>query len=140
MDLNQVTLTVDDMDAGLAFYEALGLRLIVHTHDRYARFELPSGSATLSLHLGERPGPGGPALYFETDNVDARYEALHAVGVPFDGPPEDKSWRRREAWFTDPSGNQLCLYHAGPDRRFPPWRREGGRREESRGQTDGARG
>lgn len=135
MDLNQVTLTVDDMAAGVSFYEALGLRLIVRTHERYARFELPSGSTTLSLHLGERPGPGGPALYFEADDVDARYEALRAAGIAFDGPPEEKSWRWREAWFSDPAGNRLCLYHAGPDRRFPPWRRE-----EGRGQVDGTRG
>lgn len=122
MDLNQVTVTVDDMDEALAFYRRLGLRLIVRTHERYARFELPSGSATLSLHLGERPGPGGPALYLECDDVDDRYEALREAGVAFDGAPEDKSWRWREAWLADPAGNRLCLYHAGPDRRFPPWR------------------
>ena len=122
MDLNQVTLTVDDMEAGIAFYTRLGLKLIVHTHDRYARFELPDGGATLSLHLGPRPAGGGPSLYFECEDVDARYEALRAAGVAFDGPPKDQSWRWREAWFADPAGNRLCLYHAGPDRRFPPWR------------------
>lgn len=122
MDLNQVTLTVDDMDAAIAFYRHLGLHLIVHTHGRYARFELPSGSATLSLHLGERPGPGGPALYFEVENVDDRYRELCGKGVEFAAPPEDKSWLWREAWFADPAGNRLCLYHGGPNRRFPPWR------------------
>ncbi len=127
MDLNQVTLTVDDMAAAIAFYERLGLRLIVHTHDRYARFELPSGSTTLSLHLGSRPAGDGPALYFETEDVVARFEELSAAGVPFEGAPEDKSWRWREVWFRDPAGNRLCLYHAGPDRRFPPWRKEGAR-------------
>ncbi|WP_031555077.1 VOC family protein [Parvularcula oceani] len=127
MDLNQVTLTVDDMPAAIGFYEALGLRCIVHTHERYARFELPCGSTTLSLHLGDRPKDGGPLLYFETEDVDARFAALSAKGVAFEGAPEDKSWRWREAWFRDPAGNRLCLYHAGPDRRFPPWREEGRR-------------
>ena len=43
-------------------------------------------------------------------------------GIVFDGGPEDKSWRWREAWLSDPAGNRLCLYFAGDIRRFPPWR------------------
>lgn len=125
MDLNQVTVTVDDMPQAIRFYEILGLRLIVNTHERYARFEMPSGSATLSLHLGDRPGAGGPALYFEVDDVDGTHARLTRAGIRFEAPPKDQSWRWREAWFEDPAGNRICLYHAGPDRRFPPWRRDG---------------
>ena len=122
MKLNQVTVTVDDMQAAIAFYEKLGMRLIVHTHERYARFEMVGGRTTFSLHLGERPAPGGPALYFEVDDVNADYLRLKAKGIAFDHPPKDQSWRWREAWFSDPAGNRLCLYHAGENRRFPPWR------------------
>ncbi|MGL6209929.1 MAG: VOC family protein, partial [Paracoccaceae bacterium] len=66
--------------------------------------------------------PGSTALYFEVEDVDRRYQELTAQGIAFDGPPADQSWRWREARFSDPSGNKLCLYHAGADRRFPPWR------------------
>ncbi len=123
MDLNQVSLAVRDLDEGIAFYRKLGLRLIVHDGDTlYARFELPSGSTTLSIYQDEDPQPGRTTLYFEVDDVDRRHAELSAAGVSFDSPPTDEEWRWREARFVDPSGNKLCLYHAGPDRRFPPWR------------------
>jgi hypothetical protein len=28
----------------------------------------------------------------------------------------------REAYLHDPDGNVVCLYHAGENRRNPPWR------------------
>ncbi|RFB05024.1 VOC family protein [Parvularcula marina] len=124
MKLNQVTVTVDNMDAAIAFYERLGMTLIVHTHERYARFELPGGE-TFSLHLGDRPGTDGPALYFEVENVDTEYDRLRRAGIEFDTEPVTQSWLWREAWFSDPAGNRLCLYRAGENRRFPPWRKKG---------------
>ena len=124
MDLNQVTLEVTDFDAAVAFYERLGLRLIVSSRGEYARFELPSGSSTLSLHRTDEPVAPGPVLYFECEDVDRRFGELSSAGIAFDGVPTDQSWRWREVRFRDPSGNRLCLYHAGPDRRFPPWRLE----------------
>ena len=124
MDLNQITLNVTDFDAALAYYKTLGLRLITSARGEYARFELPSGSSTLSLHLTDTPTVNGPVLYFEVDDIDARHDELTRAGIRFDTAPEDMPWRWREARFTDPSGNPLCLFHAGPDRRFPPWRIE----------------
>jgi catechol 2,3-dioxygenase-like lactoylglutathione lyase family enzyme len=125
MDLNQVTIEVLDFEASVAFYQRIGLRLIVSARGEYARFELPSGSSTLSLHQSDHPSIGGPLLYFEVDDVDAKYLKLTGLGVHFDTKPKDQSWLWREARFCDPSGNRLCLYHAGNDRRFPPWRIEG---------------
>ena len=125
MDLNQVTIAVTDFDESVGFYQRIGLKLIVSARGEYARFEAPSGSSTFSLHLAEEVTPGQTMLYFEVEDVDRRYAELTALGVAFDHPPQDQSWRWREARFRDPSGNLLCLYHAGPDRRFPPWRLEG---------------
>ena len=122
MDLNQITLEVRNFAASLAFYEGLGLQLIVLSDDRYARFEMPSGSTTLSLHVADAPRVGGAMLYFEVEDVDRRYQELLAQGIVFETPPTDQSWRWREARFFDPTGHALCLFHAGPDRRFPPWR------------------
>lgn len=126
MDLNQVTLEAIDLNASVDFYRKLGLQLIVLSADRYARFELPSGSATLSLHKVEEPVTPGPVFYFEVDDLNRRYHQLVAQGIPFDTPPTEEKWRWKEARFTDPSGNRLCLFHAGLDRRFPPWRLETG--------------
>ena len=125
MDLNQVTIAVTDFEESVTFYQRIGLKLIVSARGEYARFETPSGSSTFSLHLAREVTPGNTMLYFEVEDVDRRYDELIALGVAFDQPPQDQSWRWREARFSDPSGNHLCLYHAGPDRRFPPWRLEG---------------
>ena len=36
--------------------------------------------------------------------------------------PVDQRWLWREAYLRDPAGNLLCLYCAGENRLFPPWR------------------
>lgn len=124
MDLNQVTIEVSDFEESVSFYSRLGLKLIVSQRNEYARFELPSGSSTLSLHLCDRPAAAGTVLYFEVDDLDGKYLELEKRGVRFDSKPVDQDWRWREAYLTDPDGHKLCLFHAGPDRRFPPWRLE----------------
>ncbi|HEX3943368.1 MAG TPA: VOC family protein [Rhizomicrobium sp.] len=123
MRLNQVTVPALDLERSIAFYQTLGLRLIVKsTH--YARFEVGDGSGTFSLHLTDNTSgaANGPHVYFECDDLDARVGALKAKGVVFDSGPTDQNWLWREAWLTDPAGVKLCLYHAGEMRRFPPWR------------------
>ncbi|HEY0105198.1 MAG TPA: VOC family protein [Rhizomicrobium sp.] len=123
MRLNQVTVLALDVERSVAFYETLGLRLIVRS-PHYARFELPDGEATFSLHLAADAGRAaeGCGIYFECDDLDARVAGLKAKGIVFDSDPADQSWLWREAWLTDPAGVKLCLYKAGENRRYPPWR------------------
>ncbi len=125
MRLNQVTAPTNDLDASIAFYQLLGLRLIVKSA-HYARFELPKGEATFSLHLVDGPIPisNAPQLYFELGDVglDTEVARLKAAGVAFENEPKAQSWLWREAWLRDPAGNSICLYYAGENRRFPPWR------------------
>ena len=125
MDFNQVTLDVTDLERSAAFYERLGLRRIVWSPPRYARFECPSGASTLSLHAAANVVATGASIYFEVDNVDDAVARLTKAGLVFDAPPTDQTWRWREAWLADPDGRKICIYHAGPDRRFPPWRIDG---------------
>jgi catechol 2,3-dioxygenase-like lactoylglutathione lyase family enzyme len=49
MNLNQITVPASDIPAAIAFYQTLGLRLIVES-PHYARFELPQGESTFSVH------------------------------------------------------------------------------------------
>jgi catechol 2,3-dioxygenase-like lactoylglutathione lyase family enzyme len=122
MRLNQVTVGALDLAASIAFYETLGLRLIVRSA-HYARFEAPDGEATFSLQLApERCGSHAPVIYFECDDLDADVARLKAAGVVFDKGPVDQSWLWREARLTDPAGNALILYRAGKNRTHPPWR------------------
>ena len=123
MNLNQVTVPCLDLAASVDFYRRLGLRLIVHDPPRYARFECPSGEATFSLHLADRvDSASAPVVYFELDDLDGGVRALEAAGLVFESAPRDQPWLWREAYIRDPSGNRLCLYQAGANRRHPPWR------------------
>ncbi len=122
MNLNQLSLPARDIKTSIAFYRTLGLTLIVETAI-YARFELPAGEATMSLHQTEAaPGDEGVHVYFECDDLDERVVALKEKGISFDSEPEDKRWLWREAWLRDPAGNRLCLFGAGENRKNPPWR------------------
>lgn len=122
MRLNQVTLPSIDVARSAAFYRKLGLRQIVGSYPKYARFECPGGT-TLSLHISERPpGPTGAVIYFECDDLDARVAALKRQGIGFAADPVDQPWLWREAYLHDPDGNVICLYWAGENRLNPPWR------------------
>lgn len=133
MILNQITLpcTEDDFFTCLEFYQKLGLKLIVHTHDAYARFECPVGDgggqpATLSLHVvGGKLGASETraVIYFEVADVRGAVQSLRAAGFSI-SEAADESWLWTEANLTDPAGNRVKIYKAGENRRFPPWRKD----------------
>ncbi len=77
MDLNQVTLPVDDIDAACLFYRKLGFTQIVDT-PHYARFECPEGNATFSLSLETPPIKNGAVIYFEHEQLDEWVTELEA--------------------------------------------------------------
>jgi catechol 2,3-dioxygenase-like lactoylglutathione lyase family enzyme len=120
--LNQVTVGTTDVAGAERFYTTLGLRLIVRDH-HYLRFECPDGDSTFSVELVEGV-PAGEAvtIYFETPDLEAEFERLVGRGVAFEQAPQDMPWLWREARLRDPDGHAVCLYHAGSNRRDPPWR------------------
>jgi catechol 2,3-dioxygenase-like lactoylglutathione lyase family enzyme len=115
--LNQVTVGTSDYAASVDFYRRLGLTQIVAAPPRYARFETPSGE-TLSIHEVEAVA-STTIVYFEVEDVDAFVAGLD---LPLAEAPAERPWRWREARLLDPCGNEICLYQAGENRRFPPWR------------------
>ena len=121
MELNQVTVPCTDYDASVSFYKALGLRQIVDTPPRYARFETGNGT-TFSIHNAAILGNRGFVIYFEVDDVDETVDQLKGKGLAFDQEPSDQRWLWREAYLQDPAGNTIRIYHAGENRRYPPWR------------------
>ncbi|MGB5722680.1 MAG: VOC family protein [Woeseiaceae bacterium] len=122
MDLNQVTLPSTNYDESVRFYRTMGLRQIVDSPPRYARFETGAGT-TLSIHaVGAEAEGACVVVYFEVDNVDLEVRKLKNLGLKFESEPTDQDWLWREAYLYDPSGNRLCIYNAGDNRRFPPWR------------------
>lgn len=122
MDLNQVTLPCSNYDETVTFYRNLGLIQIVDSPPRYARFETGSGS-TFSVHASESfETCSQVVIYFEVDDVDMKVRELENRGIQIESGPQDQNWLWREAYLQDPSGNRLCIYHAGENRRNPPWR------------------
>ncbi len=125
MNLNQATVPARDYAESVRFYAGLGLHQIVDSPPRYARFECPGG-ATFSIHVEETPSsPGDGVIYFETSDLDALVHRLQSQGFEFQSLPQDQPWLWREARLLDPAGNRICLYWAGENRRFPPWRLAG---------------
>ncbi len=126
MRLNQVTVSARDLDASVAFYRALGLKLIVRS-EHYARFACPDAAggapSTFSLHRDdEAAGVSQTVVYFEEDDLDAVVARLTAAGLVFERGAVDQPWLWREAYLRDPTGNLVCLYRAGAMRLDPPWR------------------
>jgi catechol 2,3-dioxygenase-like lactoylglutathione lyase family enzyme len=122
MNLNQITIAVSDVEQSIAFYAHLGLRLIVKSLPKYARFECLDGESTFSLHQSDVPNNGNTWLYFEVENLDQKVATLIQKGYVFDEMPNDKEWLWREARIKDLDNNQLILYYAGKNRKDPPWR------------------
>ena len=121
MNLNQITISVRDVEKSIAFYEQLGLQLIVKSLPTYARFECPMGESTFSLHQSDEQNNSATWIYFEVDHL-AKVNELLALGFEFEELPNDKPWLWREARLKDLDKNQLILYYAGVNRKNPPWR------------------
>lgn len=123
MNLNQITIPSLDVEKAVEFYKNLGLHLIVDASPRYVRFECPDGDATFSIHkVDVLPKENGITIYFEDENLDELVNNLKTKGIAFDVLPKDTSWLWREAHLYDLDGNKIILYHAGKNRKNPPWR------------------
>lgn len=123
MNLNQITIPVTDLKRSIDFYQRIGLRLIVHSNDHYARFLCPDGTTTFSLHLEPSVAKGyTPWIYFETPDVASKVHELQQQGIAFESEATDQPWLWTEARLKDPDGHQLIVYHAGENRTNPPWR------------------
>lgn len=131
MNLNQVTLTVNNMEESTDFYRRLGFLQIVDT-PHYARFACPNEGATFSLSLDEtdiltnisKKLSTGTTIYFEHEKLDDWVETVQSRGIEFKQLPTSQSYLWREATLVDPSGNKIKLYWAGENRLNPPWRVE----------------
>jgi catechol 2,3-dioxygenase-like lactoylglutathione lyase family enzyme len=123
MNLNQITIYSEKPVETVEFFEKLGLRRIVDSLPRYARLECPDGESTLSVNIADKVVPNESiTLYFECDELDGKVAKLKLLGLTFDEDPTDRPWLWRHAYLKDPNGNKICLFHAGENRKNPPWR------------------
>jgi len=131
--LQYCPITVDDVDAAIAFYrDGLGLELVSDVASdghRWVSFGFP-GQEGLAVVLSD-PGAGrspddGEALYrliakgsgpgpivFSTDDLDTVFERVVATGVEVLQEPKEQPWGPRDCAFRDPSGNHVRITHSG---------------------------
>jgi catechol 2,3-dioxygenase-like lactoylglutathione lyase family enzyme len=122
LNLNQITILVKDVEKSIEFYQKLGLNLIVSSLPKYARFECLDGETTFSLHQSYEKVNASTWIYFETKNLDTDVKKLIDSGIEFETLPTEQTWLWKEARLKDLDGNQLIIYHAGNNRKNPPWR------------------
>lgn len=120
MELNQVTLPVNNMPESVQFYLTLGFTQIVDTA-HYARFSCPDGNSTFSLSLTHDDVENHSVIYFEHEQLDQLCQRLMQKGIVFEQLPTEQRYLWKEAIIKDPSGNKIKLYWAGENRLSPPW-------------------
>ncbi|WP_277188548.1 VOC family protein [Caballeronia sp. BR00000012568055] len=107
--LSALTLATHDMARAVAFYEALGFR-IVHGGASEAFTSFAVGTSFLNL-TSETHGPiqfWGRAIFYVSD-VDAFYDKLVALGIQPQFAPRDAPWNERYFHLTDPDGHELSF-------------------------------
>jgi catechol 2,3-dioxygenase-like lactoylglutathione lyase family enzyme len=112
---------VDDVDAALPFYGALGFKLadrwgppfaIVKKGSLQVWLSGPGTSARKKLKDGQVPTPGGwNRVVIEVKDLDKTLLALQAQGVHLRSQPI-KGPGGRQVLVDDPSGNPLELFEA----------------------------
>jgi uncharacterized glyoxalase superfamily protein PhnB len=122
---DQLNLIVEDMDATLAFYRALGLGIEDDGRDwppgsgaRHVDIKLPNGTR---LEFDNTPmvnmwrgnsSSSAVVIGFSVKSreaVDTLYTKLIVAGHKGVKPPHDAFWGARYAIVTDPSGNDVGL-------------------------------
>ncbi|WP_250493768.1 VOC family protein [Caballeronia sp. GAWG1-1] len=107
--LSAVTLATHDMPRAVAFYEALGFR-IVHGGANEAFTSFALGTSFLNITT-ETHGPvqWWGRFIIHVSDVDAFYRRALACGMKPHFAPRDAPWNERYFLLTDPDGHELSF-------------------------------
>lgn len=110
---------VEDVDASLPFYRALGFRLadrwgqpfaIVKGHGMSVWLSGPGTSARKRLKSGQVPAPGGwNRLVLQVKDIESTVAKLEQLGIAFRAKPI-KGPGGQQALVEDPSGNPIEIF------------------------------
>ncbi len=111
----QLSLTVDDLDAAVAFYSTLFGAAPAKRQPGYANFALDDPPLKLCLMTGYgRPGTVNHlgVEVGDAEEVDVAFERLAAAGIPVIGHREVHCCYSRQAkvWLDDPTGQRWEVY------------------------------
>jgi catechol 2,3-dioxygenase-like lactoylglutathione lyase family enzyme len=109
--LSAVTVVTSHMPAAVAFYEALGFRLLYGGgQDAFSSFRAGSGYLNLQLDVGRiSPGPVWGRAIFWVDDVDAVHGRALAAGLTPATAPADAEWGERFFHIRDPDGHEMSF-------------------------------
>jgi len=109
--ISAVTLVTADMDASVAFYEALGFdRIYGGPTAPFSSYRAGSGFVNLQLDTGHRSsGEVWGRVIFWVDDVDAMHDRVVAAGFAPETEPADAAWGERYFHVRDPDGHELSF-------------------------------
>lgn len=106
--ISAVTLLTLDMAASVAFYEALGFRLLHGGADAsFSSFR--AGSSFLNLELGSNVRVVWGRVVFWVDDVDAMHRRVLVAGFASATRPANAPWGERYFHIRDPNGHELSF-------------------------------
>ena len=109
--ISAVTFVVPDMAAAVAFYDALGFRVIFGGADApFTTFTVGPGFVNLQLDADAEPRPDvwGRVVFWVAD-VDAMHARVVAAGYEPQMAPADAPWGERYFHVRDPAGHELSF-------------------------------
>ena len=126
VELNTVSVVVNDMAASLAFYRRLGVDIpedsvwLANGVGHHVTVKMPSGfnldfdseAMTRAYDPAWKPGLGANAIIFHTQTreaIDAIYADMTSAGYAGHLAPFDAFWGARYAVIDDPDGNHVGI-------------------------------
>lgn len=116
-----VELFVSDVERSIAFYEALGFRVVKRWRD-WLILERDGVKLTLqgdshavagphyfTPHIGRQPRGTGVEIVVQVDDVDAIFAEAQAAGLEVVKPIQDRDWGARDFRIADPDGYFIRL-------------------------------
>ena len=113
------TLTVDDLQKSIAFYEALGFAIDERWEDKgtLVGVMLRAGSTQIGLNQDDwkkgrdrKKGVGMRLFMATTQNVDELAMRARSAGISLKSDPHDTEWKSRAFEVSDPSGFLLTVF------------------------------
>jgi predicted lactoylglutathione lyase len=118
------TLTVDDLQKSIAFYEALGFTINDRWEDKGTLLGVMMRAGTTEIGLNQddwkkgrdrKKGIGVRLSISTTRNtVDELAKRAKNAGIPLKSEPHDTEWKSRAFEVTDPTGYLLTVYSETP--------------------------
>jgi catechol 2,3-dioxygenase-like lactoylglutathione lyase family enzyme len=108
--ISAITLATHDMRRAVAFYDALGFRLLYGGADAdFTSFAAGGGYLNLIAQPAERRWSWwGRAIFYVAD-VDAMHRTALAAGFAPSTAPADAPWGERYFHIADPDGHELSF-------------------------------